>query len=518
MNRVLRILFYLFAAFLWILVLLGALELWPRLQWALTENCNPYLIARQKKTPWPDAGNSEEQQLQQDTATYEQYRGRGKSVTPLPVVTAEQELSQRIPFFFDYEDPERFLFASVFKLHVFRLQEDGLLTVSYSIQDYPGTDTIDEYVDKSDVQNILDALRQQAFWNETIHFLKANDQELKDTFGYCLAIPPENNPRAGRRKEAWLLFQHPDAKAVEPSNPLWELSFMTYKKHSEKHDLLNVLGITEDFYINNCGFRDRDIMLPKPTDVYRILCIGASTTEEGITNDQTYPAILERIINQHFDNNSVDVINCGISGMNAMKHRMRFPDYLALEPNMMVIYNATNDICHQLLHKIVREATPRQQQLRHSRFVVQYFNHLLIPDNAQIRESIRSLIMPNLYYIIEEAQKRGIQPVICSFAAPTLADLSSKEFNYYNYLTIKEWGGSYITFESYLRILSLYNEELKKLCDETGSLYIPVAERLQGGCDIFGDICHLRHSGIENKSAIIADILIPYLETGIVNK
>ena len=43
---------------------------------------------------------------------------------------------------------------------------------------------------------------------------------------------------------------------------------------------------------------------------------------------------------------------------------------------------------------------------------------------------------------------------------------------------------------------------------EAGILYIPVAEQLRGGAEIFGDICHLRNPGIEAKAAIIADAFI----------
>ncbi|HOT49734.1 MAG TPA: hypothetical protein PLI07_02075 [Candidatus Hydrogenedentes bacterium] len=42
-------------------------------------------------------------------------------------------------------------------------------------------------------------------------------------------------------------------------------------------------------WTNSAGFRDDEIVLPKPPGIYRILCIGGSTTFERVRNDLTYP-------------------------------------------------------------------------------------------------------------------------------------------------------------------------------------------------------------------------------------
>ncbi|MCK5862741.1 MAG: hypothetical protein KAH38_09665, partial [Candidatus Hydrogenedentes bacterium] len=39
---------------------------------------------------------------------------------------------------------------------------------------------------------------------------------------------------------------------------LWEVPFFLYRKHVRRKELVNVLGLTEDFYSNNHGFRDMD--------------------------------------------------------------------------------------------------------------------------------------------------------------------------------------------------------------------------------------------------------------------
>jgi lysophospholipase L1-like esterase len=514
MNRLRHVPFYAIILLLWFLVIIAALEVWPRLTWYFTETTNPYLLSRNQGTPWPVQGSDQKVSTSEETRLI----GRGKSQAPLSVLTPEQELSQRISFFFDYEDPERYLFANVFSLHVFLLRSDGTLTVSYSIPDYGGTDTVDRYAKEADVQSIMEAMKAQSTWGSRIHFVKNSNDTSADSFGYCLVLPKGVQPQPGKPSEVWLFFRRPELTNEVPADSMWELPFMAYKKHFSTKARTGILGTREDYYINNFGFRDYDIILPKPDGVYRILCIGASTTEEGDTNDHTYPALLENLLNQHFGGNSIDVINCGISGMNAMKHRMRFPDYAALSPDMLIIYNAVNDICHQLLPLLVNEATPRQQQLRRSRYITHYFNDALLPSEARIREVIATRVMPNLQYIIEECRKRKIKVAVCSFAAPSPKDLTTKERAYYNYLTLKEWGGSFVTFDSYLHILSLYNEELRKLSEAENILYIPVSENLKGNAVQFGDICHLRDPGIQRKAAIVAETLAPFLESVIVDR
>ena len=61
------------------------------------------------------------------------------------------------------------------------------------------------------------------------------------------------------------------AEVPGPESP-WEIMFYRYKKNWSVPD--NTLLQTNEF-----GFRDHAIVMPKPQDVYRIVCIGGSTTE-----------------------------------------------------------------------------------------------------------------------------------------------------------------------------------------------------------------------------------------------
>ncbi len=515
MNRIrVRIIFAVLTAVLWLMVVVAVLELLPRWRWRMIETNNPFITARVEELPWPvpDAPPNEFSPVFYDADLRARYRGRGKSIEILPQPTAEEEMAWRAPFFHEYEDLDRYFFAGVYSMRVMMLRGSGALSFVYSGPHHVLGSDLTEFLPEDDAPRILDAT-SQLLSGAAAHVMVDRAQPLPNVpFGYFMLPVRENDVQAAITPHVWLLY--PDAAFWRSDNTasLWELPYVIYRKHAERRNHIGLLGESEDYRINNYGFRDLDIIMPKPEGTFRILCIGASTTEEGIVNDLTYPALLETLLNMGFDDKVVDVVNCGVSGMNAMKHRARVPDYLALEPDMLVIYNAVNDICHILMRRWIDYAGATQKMLRKSRFITHYMNRLLLPSDDEIRADIEAFNLSHLRCIIREAARRDIPVAVCSFAAPDRPSLSRDAYDYYNYQTMREWGGRYITFDSYLHALALYNDALAQLCRDENLLYIPVAEKLRGGAEIFGDICHLRNPGIQRKAEIIADALFPVIE------
>lgn len=100
--------------------------------------------------------------------------------------------------------------------------------------------------------------------------------------------------------------------------------------------------------INNVGFRGNDVVMPKPSGVFRILCIGDSTTNGvNVHNAETWPAILEAFLNCAVfrDNRRSEVINAGFPGYVSDQHRLRLePEYLALQPDLVVVMLGFTDV------------------------------------------------------------------------------------------------------------------------------------------------------------------------------
>lgn len=515
MNKVGRLFFYGIVAMLWLLLAALIIEGWTRWHWRRIETRNPFVASRVRQELWPVPRIPENDFSADltDPGIRDRYRGPGKSMATLPTPSPEEEFAWRFPIFLAQEDDfGHAVFSNVYGLNMLALGPDNQVKQCFCSPDLASSGSLETFIPEVDRSAVLAALTTSQTTPESGLCIDALSPEHLGPFGYCLFPTKASRQTTSKLPERWLAFPRPEAWRPLETDTIWELPFFTYQKHVERKDRINALGITEDFRMNNFGFRDADIVMPKPEGCFRILCIGASTTEEGPVNDLTYPGILEMLLNKHFGFNRIDVVNCGLSGMNSLKHRMRMGDYLALDPDLIVIYNAVNDICHDLFPIWLKEASPFEKRLRESRFICRYFAHLFLPDRERMLRDIESNKMVNLEFMGHYARDHGVETVICSFAAPNPDVLTRVEREYYEYYSVLEWTGRYSNFESYLTALDLYNIALRELCARENLPYIPVEENMRDGAIMFGDICHLRNPGIEKKAGIIAEALIPRIE------
>lgn len=106
----------------------------------------------------------------------------------------------------------------------------------------------------------------------------------------------------------------------------------------------NTNEFSEEFAINSLGFRD-DELIPKTENVIRIFVVGDSfTAGHGIsTNDKTYPAVLEKILNTNIVNGKkYDVINTGVLGYTPdQEYRLITQKLIYLKPDI-IIWNLHN--------------------------------------------------------------------------------------------------------------------------------------------------------------------------------
>jgi lysophospholipase L1-like esterase len=87
----------------------------------------------------------------------------------------------------------------------------------------------------------------------------------------------------------------------------------------------------------------REVLIPKPMDVYRILCLGDSTTANYVrTNNDgfvSYPLSLETMLRQL--NKNIEVNNCGMGGYNSNEILIKFLiDTIDTDPDMVIFYHA----------------------------------------------------------------------------------------------------------------------------------------------------------------------------------
>lgn len=293
-------------------------------------------------------------------------------------------------------------------------------------------------------------------------------------------------------------------EAYEPS--LWDVQWWSYKKNVE----LNEITTNEKLHVrmNNYGFRSHDIRIPKPENIYRIICIGGSTTVEGMTNEKTYPAILEQHLRDYFKTDTIEVINCGISGLNSGGEKRKVSELIQLEPDLFIEYNAVNDIFWEMFETWRQTKKPLWKRIiSKSIFMQRVLARFFIPPDKYVRNFFETFTMPNLEAVYQDVSKSNKEIIFCTFIAPDMPKLNNKDVSYFEYTIRNFWQGGFLPLKDYCRYVSIYNDCLKKMCNRKYIKCITLGEDFHGGADNFTDIAHLTSKGIEKKAAIIFDYL-----------
>jgi hypothetical protein len=274
--------------------------------------------------------------------------------------------------------------------------------------------------------------------------------------------------------------------------------------------------IRAELWTNSLGIRDDEVQLPKPKNVFRIVCIGGSTTVEGPHQDLTYPNMLERILRDRLDSDMVDVINCGVDGSTIENEYFRMDEFLALEPDLILHYNIINNMYAWLIDAVNRSEMLSgywgavRRAMSKSRLMGYLLHDLFLPPEIAVEERLGEAVeyLDKIRAICDTA---GVAFAVSSFATPQAPQMSWRERvcfdrSFHSYPLVRA------TTRDYNRFMGIYNRMVKRFCEEKKLLYIPVAENFSGGADTFTDICHMRLRGIELKATIMADHLEAFVQ------
>lgn len=301
----------------------------------------------------------------------------------------------------------------------------------------------------------------------------------------------------------------PVAVFVRPS--LWKKVWVDFRPGIHHMD-------ADDIAINSHGFRDREIQVPKPGGVFRIVCVGGSTTAEGPTNELTYPKLLERILRERYGTERIEVVNAGVYASNSNNEMRRADQYLALEPDLLLHYNGVNDITQWLPIWMEAEGMGEfplsllKSLGRRSRLIYNNFNTALLPSDERLRRGFEENVFTNLRGLLGSAEARGVATVFASFGYPDYENLPPVEQALFDrQINHQHWGRT-VNMEGYIHVLRQYNDGLKRLCEESGATYLPFAEGFRHGANFYTDICHMNVGGMLAKAELLAELLAPLLD------
>jgi lysophospholipase L1-like esterase len=97
--------------------------------------------------------------------------------------------------------------------------------------------------------------------------------------------------------------------------------------------------------INHLGFRGPDFTPAKPAETFRILCLGDSTTFGwSVADGETYPAQLEKLLQERRPGRNFQVLNLGVTGYSSLQGRELFLTQAAgWQPDLVLFAFGPND-------------------------------------------------------------------------------------------------------------------------------------------------------------------------------
>ena len=135
---------------------------------------------------------------------------------------------------------------------------------------------------------------------------------------------------------------HPDERPkLQQFHP-----FLGYSFRANESTVIKDRFGERTFTTNSLGLRGRDVPRKKGPNTFRIICVGGSTTENAYVNDdETYPAQLERMLQEQYPKVNVEVLNAGLSAYSTAHTLINFQlNLVGLEPDLLVVYQAINDL------------------------------------------------------------------------------------------------------------------------------------------------------------------------------
>ncbi len=279
---------------------------------------------------------------------------------------------------------------------------------------------------------------------------------------------------------------------------------------------------------NNLGYINgidgaRQVKIPKPKDLIRINCLGASTTQNYLElNDQiySYPLELEKIL-KFEKNKNIEVNNCGSGGYTSSDILVRsLLQNLDTDPDIIIIYHAYNDIKSYLTPGYSSDYAHSRKNLGENYFKfylgslipnipLSFFNYLLnkwfsqnhryslveniskgeynLNNKDNIGEGL-STYERNLQYLITICKSKNIKIALCSFC-------------FYLYDEVKD-DPVHLNFNE---IVKKENIILKKLAKKNEIDFIDVDNQIKKNRENFLDTIHFSHKGMKNLAKILSE-------------
>jgi len=295
--------------------------------------------------------------------------------------------------------------------------------------------------------------------------------------------------------------------------------------------LLVAKSSTRTISINSLGFRGPPVKQPKPTGTMRLAFLGASTTfcAEVSGEELTWPYLVAQSLQDAIPDVNVDYVNAAVPGYTVGSSLQNLKTRVApLAPDVIIIYHATNDLSRETRSLAIEQGIYEDGKAEETSKLAEYsllwylveknlkLNHLqrsamtdkgrlvFSPEalGAQFRKELTSLVM--------EARKAAGIVALATFSYQMRSEQTPER-----QLAAAESALYYMPFmtpHGLIEAFTQYNEIIRDVARETGSVIIDGDTDIAADSEHFNDSVHFKDAGSVAMAKRVSKVLLKLRE------
>jgi lysophospholipase L1-like esterase len=267
------------------------------------------------------------------------------------------------------------------------------------------------------------------------------------------------------------------------------------------------------------------LAIPKPPHVFRILCLGGSTTK-GELSTEPYPALLEKMLSARYPGSTIEVVNGGHFFYTTQHSIIEYLfDLKELEPDVIIFFEAINDLMASFTSPPYSSSPYRKDyghflgwigglryQKSFEQFLAQFFYMDLrrpIPKPISFTDfKSRHSFARNVETIIEIAKWSGITLVLSNqahcFSNENTNDVDFLGFQKYFLIDNK----NYADEKSWYAAMELFNKTIQDTANKYSIPFVNQEEAFRGKRSLFTDSVHMTTEGNRIKAQLFFDTIV----------
>lgn len=278
--------------------------------------------------------------------------------------------------------------------------------------------------------------------------------------------------------------------------------------------------------INGLGFRGPEIAMPKPDGTVRLAFLGASTTycAEVSSNEVAWPHLVTEMLRSRYPETRFDYVNAGVPGYTTAENIKNLEFRVApLEPDVIVIYEATNDLSMDTRRLAQREGLLSENPDRTSalgRWSTLWF---LLEKNWKVwrrqgaartgdsrlqfdPQALSRDFELRLDSLVERAQRQARLVVLVTFSHRVRHDQSDEEK--LNASVTSLYYMPYMSVEGLLAGFDEYNRVIREIARTRGALLVAGEDEIPGDARHFVDSVHFTDRGSRQMAERVVRVLL----------